>query len=136
MKPAAGNASTWRNLPSCSALIHPQKGGVQSRMQCGCKTRYAVLFQIWTFPSKPEDEAHIGPTATYDEVIYPGFQRDIIALQIQGTTYTIGIQLPEYITSAEGTCLNTDYNQVPNGKGKTHHAHIHTGLGSRSGTPS
>ena len=26
-----------------------------------CKARYAVLFQIWTLPSKPEDEAHIGP---------------------------------------------------------------------------
>src|SRR3954469_9681205 len=49
-----------------------------------CKARYAVLFQIWTLPSKPEDEAHIGPTATYDKVIYPGFQHDITALQIQG----------------------------------------------------
>ena len=83
-----------------------------------CKAQYAVLFQIWTFPSKPEDEAHIGPTATYDEVIYPGFQHDITTLQIQGTTsHTIGIQVPEYITS-EDTCLSTNYNQVPNGKGK------------------
>src|SRR3954465_13588608 len=49
-----------------------------------CKDRYAVLFQIWTLPSKPEDEAHIGPTATYDKVIYPGFQHDITALQIKG----------------------------------------------------
>src|SRR3954464_5543029 len=49
-----------------------------------CKDRYAVLFQIWTFPSKPEDEAHISPSTTYDEVIYPGFQHDITALQIQG----------------------------------------------------
>src|SRR3954470_5354231 len=88
-----------------------------------CKARYAVLFQIWTFPSKHEDEAHIGPTVTYDEVIYPEFQHDITALQIQGTTsHTIGIQLPEYITSAEDTCLNTDYIQIPSGKGKTHHA--------------
>ena len=47
------------------------------------KTQYAVLFQIWTFPSKPEDEAHISPTVTYDKVIYPGFQHDITALQIQ-----------------------------------------------------
>src|ERR1041385_8141159 len=44
----------------------------------------SVLFQIQTFPLEPEDEAHIGPTATYDEVIYPGFQHDITALQIQG----------------------------------------------------
>src|SRR4051812_28268392 len=34
-----------------------------------CKARYAVQFQIWTFLSKPEGEAHIGPTATYDKVI-------------------------------------------------------------------
>ena len=47
-----------------------------------CKARYAVLFQIRKFPPEPEDEAHIGPTATYDEVIYPGFQHDITALQI------------------------------------------------------
>src|SRR3954464_7976108 len=49
-----------------------------------CKARYAVLFQIRTFPPEPEDEAHISPTATYDEVIHPGFQHDITALQIQG----------------------------------------------------
>src|SRR3954470_5216172 len=77
-----------------------------------CKARYAVLFQIWTLPSKPEDEAHIGRTATYDEVIYPGFQHDITALQIQGyTSHTIGIQLHGYNTTAEDTCLSTDYNQ-------------------------
>src|SRR3954465_5393896 len=84
-----------------------------------CKARYAVLFQIWTLSSKPEDEAHIGPTATYDEVIYPAFQHDITTLQIQGyTSHTIGIQLPEYITSAEGTCLGTDYKQCLVAKGK------------------
>src|SRR4051812_13688227 len=78
----------------------------------GCKARYAVLFQIRTFPPEPEDEAHIGPTATYDQVIYPRFQHDITALKIQGyTSHTIGIQLPEYITSAEDTCLSTNYNQ-------------------------
>src|SRR3954462_14064692 len=27
------------------------------------------------------------------------------------TSHTIGIQVPEYNTSAEGTCLSTDYNQ-------------------------
>src|SRR3954470_1968681 len=91
--------------------------------QASCKDRYAVLFQIWTFPSKHEDEVHIGPTATYDEVIYPGFQHDITALQIQGyTSHTIGIQVPEYNTSVEDTCLSTDYNQVPIGKSKTHQA--------------
>src|SRR3954463_9642277 len=40
------------------------------------------------------------------------------------TSHTIGIQLPEYITTAEDTCLGTDYKQVPNGKGKTHRAHV------------
>ena len=80
---------------------------------------------MWTFSSKPKDQAHIGSTATYDEVIYPGFQHDITALQIQGTTsHTIDIQLPEYNTTTEDTCLGTDYNQVPNGKGKTDQAHV------------
>src|SRR4051812_7332701 len=77
-----------------------------------CKARYAVLFQIRTFPPEPVDEEHIGPPATYDEVIYPGFQHDITTLQIQGyTSHTIGIQLPEFNTSAEYTCLSTDYKQ-------------------------
>src|SRR3954464_5757007 len=102
-----------------------------------CKARYAVLFQIRTFPPEPVDEAHIGPTTTYDEFIYPGFQHDITALQIQGTTsHTVGIQVPEYNTSAEVTCLSTDYNQMPSGKRKTHQAHVHTGPGSPPGTPS
>src|SRR3954464_3912183 len=77
-----------------------------------CKARYAVLVQIRMFPSEPEDEAHIGPTATYDEVIYPRFQHDITALLIQDTTsHPIGIQVPEYNTTVEDTCLSTDYNQ-------------------------
>src|SRR3954469_22936637 len=44
------------------------------------------------------------------------------------TSHTIGIQLPGYNTSAEDTCLCTDYSQMPNGKGKTHHAHVSTGV--------
>src|SRR3954465_8075687 len=51
------------------------------------------------------------------------------------TSHTIGIQLPEYITTTKDTCLSTDYNQVPNGKGKTHHAHVHMGPGSPPGDP-
>src|SRR3954468_19271442 len=35
------------------------------------------------------------------------------------TSYTIGIQLPEYNTSAEDICLCTDYNQKPTGKEKS-----------------
>src|SRR4051812_39950099 len=42
------------------------------------------------------------------------------------TSHTIGIQLPEYNTSVEDTCLSTDYSQKPNGKGKTHQAHVST----------
>src|SRR3954467_1652086 len=51
----------------------------------------------------------------------PDFQHDITTLQIQDTTsHTIGIQLPEtkYNTTAEDTCLSTDYNQMPSGKEK------------------
>src|ERR1044072_9822116 len=32
----------------------------------------------------------------------------------------------KYNTSAEDTCLSTDYSQMPNGKGKTHKAHVST----------
>src|SRR3954469_23824275 len=52
------------------------------------------------------------------------------------TSHTIGIQLPEYNTSAEDTCLSKYYNQCLVAKGKTHHAHVHTGPGSPLGTPS
>src|SRR3954469_7861200 len=77
------------------------------------------------FPSRPEDEAHIDPTATYDEVIYPGFQHDITALQVQGyTSHTNGIKVHECNTTMEDTCLSTYYNQVPSGIGKTHQAHV------------
>src|SRR4051812_1172844 len=50
------------------------------------------------------------------------------------TSHTIGIQLPEYITTAKDTGLSTDYNEVPSGKGKTHHSHVHTGPGSPPGS--
>src|SRR4051812_35423425 len=52
------------------------------------------------------------------------------------TSHTIGIQLPEYNTSVEDTCLSTDYNQMPTGKGKTHHVHVLMGPGSPPGIPS
>src|SRR3954469_14648391 len=106
-------------------VTQPKRSPPTPRSRKGCKARYAVLFQIRTFPPEPEDEAHIGPTATYDEVIYPGFQHDITTLQIQGyTSHTNGIQVPEYNTTAEYTCLSTDYKQMPSGKGKTHQAHV------------
>src|SRR4051812_10062232 len=37
------------------------------------------------------------------------------------TSHTIGIQLPEYNTSAEDIRLSTGYRQMPSGKSKTHH---------------
>ena len=42
------------------------------------------------------------------------------------TSHTIGIQQPDYITTTEGTCLSTDYKQMPSGKRKSHHAHVST----------
>src|SRR3954463_4406132 len=50
------------------------------------------------------------------------------------TSHTIGIQLPEYNTSAEDIRLSTGYNQMPSGKGKTHQAHVHTGPDSPPGS--
>src|SRR4051812_38978872 len=34
------------------------------------------------------------------------------------TSHTIGIQVLEYITTAEDRCLSIDYNQIPSGKRK------------------
>ena len=96
-----------------------------TNMIADCKARYAVLFQIRTFPPEPKDEAHIGPTATYDEVIYPGFQHDIIALQIQGYNISYKRHTSARIQYISGsTCLSTDYKQMPKGKGKKHRAHV------------
>src|SRR3954464_3328378 len=49
------------------------------------------------------------------------------------TSHTTGIQLTKNNTSTEGTCLSTDYNQMPSGKDKAHHAHVHAGPGSPPG---
>ena len=49
------------------------------------------------------------------------------------TSHTNGLQLPEYNTSAEDIRLGTGYKQMPNGKGKTHHAHVHTVQALRPG---
>src|SRR3954468_17608936 len=38
------------------------------------------------------------------------------------TSHTIGIQLPKYNTTAQDICPSMDYNQMPSGKGKTHHS--------------
>src|SRR3954471_17521594 len=38
------------------------------------------------------------------------------------TSHTIGIQLPEYNTTAEDIRLSIGYKQMPSGKGKTHHS--------------
>src|SRR3954466_7585743 len=52
------------------------------------------------------------------------------------TSHTNGIQLPEYNTSAEDTCLSTDYKQMSSGKGKTHQAHVTRVQALRRGPPS
>src|ERR1043165_1269273 len=94
-------------------------------MTCTCKARYAILFQIWTLPSKPEDEAHIGPTATYDEVIYPGFQHDITALHIQGYNISYSRHTSAWKQYNSGRYMSGYILQaVPSGKGKTHQTHV------------
>src|SRR3954464_11743499 len=40
------------------------------------------------------------------------------------TSHTSGIQVPEYNTTAEDTCLSTDYKQCLVAKVKTHRAHV------------
>src|SRR3954467_14113347 len=42
------------------------------------------------------------------------------------TSHTIVIQLSEYNTTTEDTCLSTDYKQMPTGKDKTHQALVST----------
>src|SRR4051812_4586946 len=93
-----------------------------------CKTRYVVLFQIWTFSSRPEDEAHIGPTATYDDTICLGFQYDITTLQLQGYNISYNRHITTLIQYISGRyiCMSTDYNQMPSGKEKRHRSHDHT----------
>src|SRR3954467_10957764 len=94
-------------------------------MSAPCKARYAVLFQIWTLPSKPEDEAHIGPTATHDEVIYPGFQHDITALHIQGYNISYNRHTTTSIQYISGRYMSEYRLQsLPSGKSKTHQAHV------------
>src|ERR1041385_4709872 len=75
----------------------------------GCKARYAVLFQIYMFPSRSGDEAHIGPTVTYDEVICPGFPtlyHNITNTRIQHLIQ-LAFNFLKYNTSTEGICLST-----------------------------
>src|SRR4051812_4893443 len=101
-----------------------------------CKARYAVLFQIWTFPPEPEDEAHIGPTATYDKAICPGFPtryHNITDTRIQHPIQSAYNCLKRN-TTAEDKCLSTDYKQMPIGKEKTHRPHNHTGPGPPPGS--
>src|SRR3954470_15904944 len=51
------------------------------------------------------------------------------------TSHTTGIQVPEYNTTTEGTCLSTDYNRMPIDKGKTHQAHVTRVQALLPGTP-
>src|SRR3954470_13534641 len=83
--------------------------------------RYVLHPRVWAETSGSETVPHSGP--------YNYRYKDT-------TSHTVDIQVPEYNTSAEDTCLGTDYNHMPSGKGKTHHAHVHMGPGSPPGTPS
>ena len=67
--------------------------------------------------------------------MYPGFQNNITALQLQG--YNISYKrhttaLIQY--KAEDTYLSTDYNQMPSGKEKNIDPHKHTGPGPPTGS--
>src|ERR1041385_6333920 len=90
------------------------------------------------FPFRSGDEAHIGPTATYDTAICPGFPtwyHNNTDTRIQHLIQS-AYNCLKYITSGEETCLSTDYNQMSSGKGKTHHSRNHTGPGSPPGSAS
>src|ERR1041385_4766691 len=72
------------------------------------------------FPSRSGDEAHIGPTATYDIAICPGFPtryHNIIDTRIQHLIQS-AYNCLKYNTTSEDTCLSTDYNQKTTGKEK------------------
>src|SRR3954466_13958330 len=76
------------------------------------------------FPSRSGDEIHICPTATYDIAICPGFPtgyHNITDTRIQHLIQS-AYNCLKYNTTAEDTCLSTDYKQMPSGKGKTHQA--------------
>src|SRR3954464_1882138 len=94
-------------------------------------------FRFGRFCPNPRTKHISIPPRHMTKSYIPDFNMISQHYRYKGTTsHTIGIQLPEYNISAEGTCLSTDYNQVPNGKGKTHQAHVNKGPGSPSGTPS
>ena len=100
-----------------------------------CKARYAVLFQIWTFPSRSEDEAHIGPTATYDTAICPGFQHDITTLQLQGYNISYNRHTTALIQYISGRYMS-EYRLQSNAywQREKHRSHNHTGPGSLPGS--
>src|ERR1041385_4365358 len=103
-----------------------------------CKARYAVLFQISMFPSRSGEKAHIGPIATYDIAICPGFPtcyHNITDTRIQHLIQS-AYNCLKYNTTTEDTCLSTDYNQMPTGKEKNIDPHNHTGPGPSPGSPS
>src|ERR1041385_5451793 len=81
------------------------------------------------FPSRSGDKAHIGPAATYDEVIRPGIPtcyHNITDTRIQHLIQS-AYNCLKYNTTAEDACLGTDYNQMPTSKQKNIDPHNHTG---------
>src|ERR1041385_704166 len=70
--------------------------------------------------SRSGDEAHIGPTATYDKAICLGFPtsyHNITDTRIQHLIQS-AYNCLKYNTTSEDTCLSTDYKQMPSGKEK------------------
>src|SRR3954463_16635460 len=92
-------------------------------------------FRSGRFRPNPRTKHISVPPRHMTKSYIPDFNMISHHYRYKDTTYhTIGIQLPEYNTSAEGTGLSTDYNQMPNGKGKNQHSHVHTGPGSPPGS--
>src|SRR3954464_15348802 len=84
-------------------------------------------FRFGRFCPNPRTKHISIPPRHMTKSYIPDFNMISQHYRYKGTTsHTIGIQFPEYNTSAGDTCLSTDYSQMPNGKGKTHQAHVST----------
>src|SRR4051812_43517281 len=67
---------------------------------------YGALLVAFFLVVKPEDQAHIKPTAIYDEVICLGFQHDITTLQLQGYTISYNRQTTALIQYIRGRYMS------------------------------
>src|SRR3954467_15536276 len=82
-------------------------------------------FRSGRFRPNPRTKHISVPPRHMTKSYIPDFNMISQHYRLQGyTSHTIGIQVPEYNTTAEDTCLSTDYKQMPSGKGKTYRAHV------------